>query len=159
MTTTVTLDTGAQLDLLVQRYGQLRELVENKNKVIYQLFYLSVVFIGVVIGGYGTVRSTTDALPWFALFTSAVFVSMLLWTRTYINSRNEVHATIDAVYDEIEALDIELGSTRGEQLFRRRPKSDASARDWWERQGIKNTLLQLYYLVLSIVPLAVVLAS
>jgi len=140
------------VELLLERYGQLRELTEEKNKVIYQIFYLSVVFTGVVIGGGLRIESGNTRFL-YSVFCAVVFMSMLLWTRTYVHSRSEIHSKINAVQRELESLDRELPSgTKVGELFRKRPKLEESEVEWWERQEVKNNILQAYYIVLTTLP-------
>jgi hypothetical protein len=145
------LGTKDKLEVLIQRYGQLKDLNEHKNKVIYRIFYLSVVFVGVAIGGYNAVQSK-EAKILLTGFVSLVFLSMLLWTRTYHNSRIEIHSRTDTVYEEIAQLNIELSpETMTEDLLRNHDITKKPERDFWESsQSFKDRLLQFYYIALFV---------
>lgn len=146
-----------RLDLLLQRYGQLRDINEHKNKIIYQIFYLSIVFSGVVLAGFEAL-DTPRIRIWMAAPISLVYSSMLLWTRTYIHSRKEIHEQINHIYHEIEAMENEIFKHRSEaRLVRKAGKSDKPTRDTWERHVVKDNILQLYYAILALLPIFFIL--
>lgn len=139
-----------QLQFLISRYSQLNQQHTTNNQIIHTTFYLSVVFFGILLGG---VSQLSDGIFKTALYLFAgfIFLAMLLWTRTYLNGRNVVTQQKETVLRELEAGQYSFKYADSvDQFF-----PDESRRDFWEKSGFKDRLLQAYYLVLAALSVAI----
>lgn len=133
-----------RLSFLLDRYSQLTELDANKNRIIHTTFYLSVVFFGIMLGGFSSISSFPIRAVLY-VYAAAIFVSMLLWTRTYITSRNEIHKQKVRIVQELLTFEFNFESVDSSRAF----FADENYQEGWEANGRKEILLQLYYALLA----------
>lgn len=133
-----------QLQFLLDRYSQLNQRHNTNNQIVHTTFYLSVVFFGILLGGVPQISERRFRLALY-IFAGFIFMAMFLWTRTYLNGRDEIARQKEAVLRELEATEYSFNHIDSiRQLF-----TDDDYRDFWETSEIKDQLLQIYYLVLA----------
>jgi tryptophan 2,3-dioxygenase len=133
---------------LLTRYGQINQKHSLHSQVIHRTFYLSLVFLGVLLGAFTQLNSRSNRTILF-LFAGLIFASLLLWTRTYHNGRNDFNRQREEIIDELEAM--ELSFSEIERVGEVFPK-DAGREDW-EKDSTTNRALQVYYVILSVSPI------
>ena len=143
-----------RLTFLLDRYSQLTELDANKNRIIHTTFYLSVVFFGILLGAFSSISSLPIRAVLY-VYAAGIFASMLLWTRTYITSRNEIHKQKVRIVRELLTFDFDFESVDSSRAF----FADGNYQEEWEINGRKEILLQLYYAILACLSLVMLVAD
>lgn len=141
-----------ETEFLLQRYGQLCQQHANKNQIIHTTFYLSVIFFGILLGAV-TQLSSREARSALYLFAAFIFFSMLLWTRTYENSRKELQLQENAIIQELKTWEFGFQNSDSVEAF----IASGQVQDTWEKR--KEIILQIYYLSLSIFAIVILIAD
>ncbi|MDS0474478.1 hypothetical protein [Natrinema sp. 1APR25-10V2] len=145
-----------ELEFLLTRYHQLVEHQMGNNNIIHTTFYLSFVFFGVLLG---VVPRTELRLARAALyvFAAGIFVSMFMWTRTYINDRKVTEAKRNAILRELNDRSYSCGDLESVERFF--PDPGFQRRERWSKGRRKELPLQAYYLSLAALSLVVLFAD
>ncbi|WP_254763736.1 hypothetical protein [Natrinema marinum] len=145
-----------ELEFLLTRYQQLIDHQMGNNNIIHTTFYLSFVFFGVLLG---VVPRTELRLARAALyvFAAAIFVSMFMWTRTYINDRDVTEAKRNAILRELNEGSYSCGDLESVERFF--PDPGFQRRERWSKGRRKELLLQAYYLALAALSVALLLVE
>lgn len=135
-----------ELEFLMNRYDQLVEQQMSTNEIIHNTFYISIVVFGALV-------SVIPQLEEFIIrsvlyvFASGIFFAMLLWNRTYLNTRAELQRHMSNVISEIERREFNFAMLNEPGDFFSGPGD--FHHDRWEQNWTKEKMLSLYYLTLS----------
>ncbi|RAW45594.1 hypothetical protein DQW50_08600 [Halorubrum sp. 48-1-W] len=145
-----------EIRFLSDRYQQLTENQMENNQIIHTTFYISVVFFGAMVGVIPEIETRLSRVGLYA-FSSGVFVSLLLWTRTYLNNRRVNEEKINEILTEMNREDRTLGGiTSPEKYF---PDPGDQRQDFWTKRkgrfGYKEIMLQSYYVGLALIAVLV----
>jgi hypothetical protein len=128
------------IDFLLTRYSQLTQRLSTQNQVIHRTFYLSLVF-GVALLSLGFQADSPLQRGMLSVLGAFIFISLGLWTRTYVNGRNETQRQRDKIINELKTHKYDFHEIDGvTAVFPSETK-----RDRWEEAAIKNKLLYIYY--------------
>jgi len=139
-------DSSDTLSFLMHRYDQLLKENMTTNEMIHNTFYISIVVFGALIGVVPQLASVLPRATVY-LFAAGIFLAMFLWTRTYLNSRQEVETQMQQIVKSVEQLDDPINGNRPVEEYFSKP--DDFRQDRWEQDWIKERILMLYYLALS----------
>lgn len=145
----MTPDESDQIDFLLTRYGQLAQEHGVRNQVVHRTFYLSLIF-GVALLGLHSRANTAPERGVLAALGTLIFFSLGLWTRSYINGRNDTQRQKDAIIDELRARDCDFRDINSVGVIF--PSSEE--RDDWEDRW-KDPLLQCYYAIITFLSLLI----
>lgn len=132
-----------ELEFLMSRYDRISESYMTTNQIIHNTFYISVVAIA---GTAGVIPQLNDFRARTVLFISAsfLFVAMYGWTKTYLNSRQELDKGTKRIVEIIEEVDYRFEHFSTTDFFN---KTEEYNRAWWEPR--KDAFLEYYYLGLA----------
>ena len=141
----MTLNHSERIDFLLTRYGQLTQQLSTLNQVIHRIFYLSIVF-GVALLSLGFQADFPLQRGKLSILGALIFISLGLWTRTYINGRKETQRQQEEIIEELKAQTYDFHNLEGvTAVF----PSEAK-REMWENDMITNKLLIIYYASVSV---------
>jgi len=148
-------DDPDKIDFLLERYGQISQKHSHTNLVIHRTFYFSLVIFGALFGFLfqlddNILQRLTSG------FGAAIFLALWLWTRSYINGRNDFNNQQKEIIKELDGIEYKfesinsIGDIFPERLDGGGKSSKSKDREWWEEKSVKNRLLQSYYIALMI---------
>ena len=162
----MTLNDSDRIEFLLTRYGQLNQQLNTLNQVVHRIFYLSLVF-GVALLSLGFQADSSLQRGKLSILAAFIFLSLGLWTRTYLNGRKEAQRQRGEIINELADYEYDFRSLDGAtDIFPKEGK-----RDWWEKEirrlkikeispnitdrdlgkiKIKAILLHLYYSIIAI---------
>ena len=142
-----------EIQFLMDRYHQLVDEQMLTNEIIHTTFYISIVVFGALVGVIPQ-TSTFITRGVLSVFASGIFFAMFLWTKTYLNSRQEITNQTAFITEQFEAAKFYFEKVYPPEAYFSEPAD--YRRDAWEQNWTKERLF-LYYLGLSgaslIVPL------
>jgi len=145
-------DDEDNIDFLLTRYSQINQKHSHHSEVIHRTFYLSLIFLGVIINA---IIQSTDVLVQVSLcgLTALIFFALMLWTRTYTNGRKDFNRQKNEIIAELQQC--EYGFSKIDQVNTLFPDDDN--RDWWETSKPKNYVLLSYYTSVILISIVFVL--
>lgn len=135
-----------EIDFMMTRYYQLIEQQLSTNEIIHTTFYISIVVFGAIVGVIPQLSAIEMRAPLY-LFGAGIFFAMFLWTRTYLNTRQELEAQIATLLEQFSRSDSSfMNLDEIDQFF---PEPGDFRYDRWEQNWLKERMLMGYYVALS----------
>lgn len=100
--TFTSIENAEKMEVLVGMYEQLDQNHHHHNKIIFQTYYLSVIFFGAVGSIILDSQHSTQITAGIAVFGALVMLVLGFWAYMYIKARRQIKESKSNVLDELE---------------------------------------------------------